>query len=182
MTDSESSGSAESQDGTSSPKRRKPSLQGVETTLNGHYGQLERSPSVISGDGIGNHSVDSHPSTASLSTPAAPDFALEASRICPQFVDINQEWEYREIIGEEIVDGVPCYEMEWCSSLIPKTWVQNNELVAEYEARKARAHAYQRVKKGRKGRPDLKRGCRAVEAAGSSAGQRVKRPRRRSQK
>ena len=100
--------------------------------MNSHNGQLGRSLSVTSGDdesgGLWRPLDDSHLSTASLSTPAAHDYAFEASRICPQFVDINQEWECREIIGEEVVDGVLCYEIEWCSSLIPKDSVGDTEL------------------------------------------------------
>jgi hypothetical protein len=55
-------------------------------------------------------------------------------------VDINQHWEYLRIIGEEDVDGLPCYEMDWCPSLIPKAEVKiNEEEVGEHEARKTRA-------------------------------------------
>lgn len=57
--------------------------------------------------------------------PGALDSPLGASRICPQFVDINQHWEYLRIIGEEDVDGLPCYEMDWCPSLIPTVEVKN---------------------------------------------------------
>jgi hypothetical protein len=47
-------------------------------------------------------------------------------------VDINQEWEFHKIIGEEVVDGEPYYEVEWCSLLIPKDSIGHIELVAEY--------------------------------------------------
>lgn len=43
--------------------------------------------------------------------------------MCQQFVDINQEWEYRKVIGEELIGGVLYYEMKWCTSLIRKSSV-----------------------------------------------------------
>ena len=187
ITDPENSDSDESRDGTISPQRqRRSAFQDVETALNGRNGQLERSPAVISGDdefdGLGNLSDDNNPSSASLSAPAASDSALGASRICPQFVDINQEWEYRKIIGEELVDGVSCYEIEWCSSLIPKASVKHRELVAEYEARRARARA-RREPKGKRGvQPDLKHCSRVTGDANTMGGHPQKRPRGRPRK
>jgi hypothetical protein len=90
----ESSDSNESRDDPISPKRQKLSAsQGIESALNGRNGQLERSPSVVSeGNEYGGPksiSDDNNRSSASISTPAASDSALGASRICPQFVDIN---------------------------------------------------------------------------------------------
>jgi hypothetical protein len=183
----ESSDSDRSQDSTISPKQQKFSAsQEVERALNGYTRQLERSRSVISGDdefdGLGNSSDDNNSSNASLSSPAPPDSALGASRICPQFVDINQHWEYRRIIGEEDVDGVPCYEMDWCPSLVPKAEVKNEEVVAEYEARKARARERRGPKGKRRAQSDLKHCSRATGDDNSTAGQTQKRPRGRPPK
>jgi hypothetical protein len=179
MTDPESSDFDESRDGPISPKRQKSSApQGVGTALNYRGG---RPPSVISDDDelddLENLSHDNNARNASISTPAVSSSALGASRICPKFVDINQEWEYREIISDEVVDGVPCYEMEWCSSLIPKAWVENKELVAVYEARKERARARCGANGKRRVRPDLKQSRRVVVDGGASAGQQGKRQR-----
>ena len=185
MTDPESDNSDSSQDSTISPTWQKFSAsQHVEIGLNGHNGQLEHSRSVVSRDdefdGLGNSSDDSNSSSASLSTPAAPD-SLGVSRICPQFVDINQHWEYRKIIGEEDVDGVPCYEMDWCPSLIPKSEVKNEDVVAEYETRKARARERCGPKRKRKARPNLKH-CGRIAGDVNTVGQPQKRPRGRPRK
>jgi hypothetical protein len=118
----------------------------------------------------------------SISTPAASDSALGASRICPQFVDLNREWEYRGIIGEEVIDVVPCYEMEWCSSLVPKASVGHTELVAEYEARKARARARRGPNGKRRIQPDLKHCARPAGDDNTTAGQPQKRSRGRPRK
>ncbi|KIM92535.1 hypothetical protein OIDMADRAFT_62494 [Oidiodendron maius Zn] len=185
MTDPESDNSDSSQDSTISPTWQKfPASQHVEIGLNGHNGQLEHSRSVVSRDdefdGLGNSSDDSNSSSASLSTPAAPD-SLGVSRICPQFVDINQHWEYRKIIGEEDVDGVPCYEMDWCPSLIPKSEVKNEDVVAEYETRKARARERCGPKRKRKARPNLKH-CGRIAGDVNTVGQPQKRLRGRPRK
>lgn len=71
-------------------------------------------------------------------------------------MDINQHGEYRKIIGEEDLDGVPCYEMDWYPSLIPKSEVKNEDVVAEYETRKARAWERCGPKRKQKARPNLK--------------------------
>ena len=73
----------------------------------------------------------------------------------------NNNWVFREITGEEDVDGVPHYLVE-CPTLIPKDSMGHAaELVAEFEARQTRARASLRVKKERKGRPYFKRGKHA---------------------
>ena len=79
--------------------------------------------------------------SSGISTPASSYSVLGEPNPCPQFVDITKEWSYCKIIGEEVADGAPCYEVEWCWSLIPKASIGHPELVAEYEARKARALA-----------------------------------------
>jgi hypothetical protein len=77
-------------------------------------------------------------------------------------VDINQEWEYCKIIGEEVVRGVPCYEMEWCASLIPQASVKNDVVIAKYEARTARARARCGEKGKQRVQPDLKKCSQAA--------------------
>ena len=71
-------------------------------------------------------------------------------------MDISQEWECRRVLGEEVIGGVFYYEIEWCSSLIPKSSVRNTEVLAEYEARKARARVCE-TKGKRRGRPPILR-------------------------
>jgi hypothetical protein len=185
MTDPESSDFDETRDGPISPKRQKSSaLQVVRTALNKHNG---RSSSVISNDddevdGLENLSDDNTPSNTDIFPSSVSGSFLGAPRICPQFVDINQEWEYRRIIGEEVVGGVSCYEMEWCSLLIPKASVGNKEMVAEYEARKSRARARCGAKGKQRARINLKHGSRTGQDANATAGQPQKRPRGRARK
>jgi hypothetical protein len=173
MIHPESSDPEESRDDTHSPKRQKLSAsQGAETALNCRGG---RSPSVISDynevDSLESLCDDKTPSNANIYSHTTSGSALGASQICPQFVDINQEWEYRKIIGDEVVDGVPCYEMEWCSSLIPRASVRNKEVVAEYEARKVRARARCGASGKRRVRPHSKPCSQVIIEGGPSAGQ-----------
>ena len=77
---------------------------------------------------------------------------------------------------------MPCYEMEWCSSLIPKASVGNKEVVAEYEARKARAQARSGAKGKQRVRPDLEHYSRAGQDANATVGQAQRRPRGRPRK
>ena len=183
VMDLESSDSDESRDGITSTKRQKLSPQVIKTASDERNG---RSPSVISDvdnvAGLENLSDDNLASNIDIGIPTTPDSAGEAARICPQFVDIGQEWEYSRVLGEEVVDGVSYYEVEWCPSLIPKSSVRNIEVLAEYEARKTRARACGITGK-RKGRPPvLKRDIRAVNDAGVLAGEQQKRPRGRPRK
>ena len=151
--------------------------------MNKHNG---RSPLVISDDdevdSPENLSDDNTPSNTDIFPSSASGSFLRAPRICPQFVDINQEWEYRKIIGDEVVGGVPCYEVEWCSSLIPKASVRSKEVVAEYEARKARARARCGAKGKQTARMYLKHSSRTGQDANATAGQPQKRPRGRARK
>ena len=98
-------------------------------------------------------------------------------------MDANQEWEIREITSEEDVDDLPHCLVNWCLTLISKDSMENaQELVAEYEARKARIRAGRGIKKGRKGRRDLKQGRRKAAEADVLGGQQTKRPRGRPRK
>jgi hypothetical protein len=88
--------------------------------------------------------------------PSLSESATMEIQLYPQIMDASQEWEMREIIGEEDIDGVPHYLVEWCPTLVPKDSMGNGqELVAEFEARQARIRARLGVKKARKGRLDL---------------------------
>jgi hypothetical protein len=182
MRELERSDSDESRDGTTPLKRQKISSRVVNTAVTENN---EPSSSVISDvdnvDGLENLS-DHTASDTDVPTLTMHDSAIGVPKICPQFVDIGQEWEYRRVLGEEVVGGVSYYEVEWCSSLIPKSSVRNIEVLAEYEARKARARACGTNGKRRGRRPALKQDSRAVRGAGVPAGQQQKRPRGRPRK
>jgi hypothetical protein len=170
-------------------KRHKLSVfQGVETTLDKHNG---RSPSVISDvdniTSLENLSDDNIASNVDVPTLTMSDSARRAPQIYPQLEDINQEWEYRKIIGEEIVNRVPCYLMAWCPTLIPKSSVTNQEVVAEYKAhraraRKAQAQARCEDKGKQRVRPDSKHSSRSWQDANAAAAQPQKRLKGRPQK
>lgn len=182
MTDPERSDFNDSRDWTIASKRQKISSRVVKTALTEHD---DRSSSVISDghsvDGLENLS-DNTASDADIPTLTIHDSAIGAPKICPQFVDIGQEWEYSRVLGEEVIGGVSYYEVEWCSSLIPKSSIQNIEVLAEYEARKARARVCG-LKGKRRGRPPVvKQDSRVVEGAGVPAAQQQKRPRGRPRK
>jgi hypothetical protein len=63
----------------------------------------------------------------------------------------------QSITGDEDIDGVRYYLAEWVPTLVPiESLGKAPELVAEYEDRKAKARAYQRVEKGQKRGTELK--------------------------
>ena len=71
-------------------------------------------------------------------------------------MDADQEWEIRDIIGKEDVDGVVHYLVEWNPTLVPKYALKNaKEMVNKFEAR-LRAQA--RQEKGRVRPPQSKVG------------------------
>ena len=174
MGNIDDSGLEKSEDDDIALKRQK-LTPGGEVTLTGDTGQLGRSASVIPEDGEDNGPER----TADISTPksSVSETAPTEIQLYPQVMDANQEWEMREITGEEDVNGVPHYLVEWCPTLVPKDSMGNGqELVAEFEARQARIRARLGVKKARKGRLDLKRGKHA------SSGKQQRRPRGRPRK
>jgi hypothetical protein len=81
------------------------------TAVNGLNGQSGCSPSKISEDreydGTGIISDGSNLANTGISTPLVSEYAPRGLQLCPQLMDANQEWEIREITGEEDVDGVP---------------------------------------------------------------------------
>jgi hypothetical protein len=59
-------------------------------------------------------------SSTRISATAASESALKRFQLCPQGVDLNEEWEIRKIVGDEEIGGVPYYLVDWCPSLEPK--------------------------------------------------------------
>jgi hypothetical protein len=170
VTGPENSDSVESQDGITSPKRQKVSPGDVETPSDERDRRsLSAISDISSAVGPENLSDDEAASTADVAVLTTLDSTIAAPRICPQLVDIGQEWEYSKVLGEEVVNGVSYYEVEWCPSLIPKSSVRNIEVLMEYEARKARARACG-TKGNQRGRPPaLRQDSRAVTGAGMLA-------------
>lgn len=150
----------ESGDGDSWSKRRKFSapLSGG-TALNS---PLQRSPPPISegdeDDGTLSSSSNSSAASTARTNPASESAPPTKPQLCLQLIDANQDWEVRQIIGKEDINGEPHYLVDWQPTLLPRHSLGDaKELVDNFEAR---LKARRGVKNGR-GRPDLKRGVRA---------------------
>jgi hypothetical protein len=65
-----------------------------------------------------------------------PESDLEIPEQMANVVDANQEWEIRDIIAKEDVNGVVHYLVEWSPTLMPKyTLGKAKGLVNKFEAR-----------------------------------------------
>ena len=61
---------------------------------------------------------------------------LERPEQMAEVVDADQEWEIRDIIGKEDIDGVVHYLVEWNPTLVPKYALKNAKvMVNKFEAR-----------------------------------------------
>jgi hypothetical protein len=75
-------------------------------------------------------------STAGTTPELSVSASLRKPQLSPELEDSSQDWEVRQIIGKEYVDGVLHYMVEWCPTLQPKHSLENaKELVDEFEAR-----------------------------------------------
>lgn len=81
----------------------------------------------------------SHNLTATIATPFSLTESgddLERPKQMAEVVDADQEWEIRDTIGKEDIDGVPHYWVEWMPTLVPKYHLRNaRALVNTFEAR-----------------------------------------------
>lgn len=174
-----SSDSAESgQDNFLSKRRKLSDSLGGSTALNGHNGRSQHSPSSISEDdgvnGSESVSVDNLASTARTTPDVFESAFLTKSQLSPDVNETSRDWEVREVIGKEYVDGVLHYMVKWCSTLEPVHSLEHaKELVDEFEAR---LRARRKDKEGRV-QLGLKRGGQSVMGADVSGGQQQKRPR-----
>jgi hypothetical protein len=98
-----------------------------------------------------------------------------------EVADNKQEWEICDIVGKEVVDGVPHYWVQWSVTLVPKSEMgKARALVARFEAGLRAQHK----QKGGKGRGRLlpsKPGKQAV-AGVRATGQTQQKGRRRPRK
>jgi hypothetical protein len=94
-----------------------------------------------------------------------------------EVVDANQEWQIRDMIGKENVDGVVHYLVEWNPTLVPKYALKNaKEMVDKFGAR-LRAQA--RQEKGTRRPPQSKVGQRTMLEAQATKGTQQKKRRGR---
>ena len=182
------SDSADSGEDNLLSKRRKLSdSPGGSTALNGRNGRSQHSPSSISEDqeddrvdGSESVSVDDNLASTARTTPDVFESAsLTKSQLSPDVNETSRDWEVREVIGKEYVDGVLHYMVKWCSTLEPVHSLEHaKELVDKFEARLG---ALRKDKGGRVG-PGVKRDGQSVMGAEVSGGQKQKRPRGRPRK
>lgn len=163
-------------DGGSWSKRRKVSaLLGGSIALHNSNGPSGCAPSLIAeddgDDGTESISTDNNFASTTKTTPAFEDSPRIEPQLCSQVIEADKNWEVREIIGKEDVDGVLHYMVEWHPTLMPEQSLgKAKELVNKFEAR---LRAQRKVKNGR-GRPGLKRG---VTKPNAPTAQEKKKPR-----
>jgi hypothetical protein len=127
--------------------------------IDGQSATLARSVSMIS------ESID----------PGIPQRAAEVA-------DGKQEWEIRDIIGKEVVDGEVHYLVEWSATLVPKCELGKAKvLVDKFEAR-LRAQRRHRGGKRRGRLPPSKAGKQAIAGAHATSETQEKKRRGRSHK
>jgi hypothetical protein len=148
---------------------------------NSRYKRSRRSPSPTSEEdaeeddnGTLSSSTDGKLASTARTTPASESAPPTEPQLCPQVIDADRDWEVRQIIGKEDVDGVLHYLVDWYPTLLPEHSLGHaKELVDKFEAR---LRAQREANNGRGGQ-GLKRGERAVVEADASGGQQQKRPR-----
>lgn len=119
-------------------------------------------------------SPDSSAASTARTTPASESAPPAKPQLCLELSDANQDWEVRQIIGREDVDGMLHYMVDWRPTLVPEHALgYANEMVDKFEAR---LRTLRRVKNGRVG-PNLKRGEQVVVQANASGGLQQKRRR-----
>lgn len=172
-------------------KRRKFSdFLGSRTTLSSHNAQYPHSlsPALEESEKTeddGNDVSASIPVEDNLGSTARtkPEISVSASlrkpQLSPELDDTSQDWEVREVIGKEYVDGVLHYMVEWCPTLQPVHSLEHaKELVDEFEARLRALH---KDNEGGVGH-SVKRDRQVTMEGDLSGGQQQKRPRGRPRK
>ena len=87
-------------------------------------------------DGTLSISLDARHTSSSRSTPALEATSLAEVEVCPMLTDVDPDWDVREIIGKEDLDGVSYYLVDWHPTLLPVHSLGHaKELVDEFEAR-----------------------------------------------
>jgi hypothetical protein len=159
-------------------KRRKVSapLDGS-IALHNSNGPSRCAPSSIAGDdGTNSISMDSNLASTAKTTPAFEYAPQTESKLCPQVIDADRDWEVRKIVGKEYVNGVLHYLVDWYPTLLPEHSLEHaKELVEDFEARLRTQRDVKNVRVD----PYLEQGRRAVVQADASGGQQQKRPRGR---
>jgi hypothetical protein len=79
------------------------------------HNRSQRSPSLVSeeDDGTLSSSASSKLASTARTSPASKTAPLTEPQLFPQAIDADQDWEVRQIIGKEDVDGVLHYMVDW---------------------------------------------------------------------
>ncbi|PVH68102.1 hypothetical protein DL98DRAFT_237198 [Cadophora sp. DSE1049] len=87
-------------------------------------------------DGMLSSFLDARPTSPSKSTPGSEVTSPTELDVCPMVTDVDQDWDVREIIGKEDLDGVTYYLVDWHPTLLPEHSLGHaKELVQKFEAR-----------------------------------------------
>ena len=124
-------------------------------------------------------SVDKNLASTARSSPVTFESASPTAPELSSIDDASKEWEVRQIIGKEYVDGMLHYLVEWCPTLEPQHSLGHaKEMVDKFEAQ---LRAYRWPKSGREGL-GLKVKKQAAVGADASGGQQQKERRGRPRK
>ena len=165
-------GAYKSRGGASWSKQRRVSIaQAGRVVPNSGHKQSQRCPLPISEED--EHSMTLSSSTGTTrSTLVSESAPLIEPDVCSQMINADQDWEVRQIIGKEDINGVPHYLVDWRPTLLPEHSLgHSEELVNKF---KARLRAQCKVKN--------KPGRRAAVNADAPTGQEKKKPRGRPRK
>jgi hypothetical protein len=117
-------------------------------------------------DGTLSISLDARLTSSSRSTPASEVTSPTELEVCPMVTDVDQDWDVREIIGKEDLDGVTYYLVDWHPTLLPEHSLGHaEELVQKFEAR---IRAQRGVNNKRGGLGSKTRQKASVEAKGKN--------------
>ena len=155
--------------GGSWSKQRKVSIAQVGRIVpNSDRKQSQRCPLPISEEYEHNRTFGSF-SCTTRSTLVSESAPLIEPEVRPQMINADQDWEVRQIIGKEDINGVLHYLVDWRPTLLPEHSLGHaEELVNKFKAR-LRAQC----------KPKNKRGRRAAVNADTPTGQEKKKPRGR---
>ena len=97
--------------GSQSKRRKGSALPVGRTALNSGNKRSQRSPSPVSEEDEDDGTLSSSASTT-RSTPVSESTPPREQQLCLQAIDSDQDWEVRQIIGKEDIDGVLHYMVD----------------------------------------------------------------------
>jgi hypothetical protein len=116
--------------------------------------------------------------TSMISEPNDPKRLQQVTEV----TDGEQEWDIRDIIGKEVVDGEVHYLVEWSATLVPKYDLGKAKVLVDKFEAQLRAQCRQRVGERRGRLPPPKAGKHAIAGARATGKTQQKKGRGRPQK